>query len=57
MNNAVLRKTMGNVRKHRDFKLVAIERRRNYLVLKPNYHTKKFLLILAIEIKKKTKQR
>ena len=57
MNNAVFRKTMGNVRKHRDIKLDAIERRRNYLVLEPNYDTKKFLLILAIEIKKKTKQR
>ena len=50
MNNAVFRKTMGNVRKHRDIKLDAIERRRNYLVLEPNYDTKKFLLILAIEI-------
>ena len=57
MNNAVFRKTMGNVRKHRDIKLDAIERRRNYLVLEPNYDTKKFLLILAIEIKKKKKQR
>ena len=27
--------------KHRDFKLVKTERRRNYLVSEPNYHTKK----------------
>ena len=33
---------MENVRKHRDIKLVTIERRRNYLVSEPNYHTTKF---------------
>ena len=55
MNNAVFGKTMKNVRKHIDIKLVTTERRRNYLVSEPNYHTKKFFTenLLAIEMKKK----
>ena len=43
MNNAVLEKTMDNVRKNRDMKLVITERRRKYLVSEPNYHTRNFL--------------
>ena len=55
INNAVFGKTMENVRKHRDIKLVTTERRRNYLVSEPNYHTTKFFTenVLAIEMKKK----
>ena len=41
MNNAVFWKTMDNIRKHREIKLVTTERRRNYLVSEPNYHTTK----------------
>ena len=54
MNNAVLEKTMENVIKHRDIKLITTERRRNYLVSEPNYHTRKFFTenLLAIEIRK-----
>ena len=42
MNNAVSGKTMENVKKYRDIKPVTTERRRNYLVSEPNYHTTKF---------------
>ena len=54
MNNSVVEKTMENVRKYRNIKLVTTERRRNYLVLEPNYHTTKFFTenLLAIEMKK-----
>ena len=37
MNNAVFWKTMDNIRKHREIKLVTTERRRNCLVSEPNY--------------------
>ena len=45
---------MENVRKHRDIKLITTERRRNYLVSEPNYHTTKLFKehLLAIEMKK-----
>ena len=53
MNNTVFVKTIENVRKHRNTKFVAIERR-NYLVSEPNYHTANFFTenVLAIEISK-----
>ena len=41
MNNAVFGKSMKNVRIHRGIKLVTTERKRNYLVSEPNYHTTK----------------
>ena len=40
--NAFFGKTMDNVRKHRNVKFVTTERRRNYLVSEPNYHTTNF---------------
>ena len=39
MNNTVFRKTMENVRKHRDIKLTTTDKRRNLLASEPNYHT------------------
>ena len=57
MNNSVFGKTMENVRKHRDIKLVTTDKRRNQLVSEPNYHTTKWFSesLLAIEMKKKQK--
>ena len=54
MNNFVFGKTMENVRKHRDIKLVTAEERRTKLVSEPNYHTTKPCSenLLAIEMKK-----
>ena len=40
MDNSVFRKTMKNVRKDRDIKLVSTDKRTNQLVSQPNYHTK-----------------
>ena len=39
MNNLVFGKTMENIRKHRDIKLVTTDRKRSKLVSEPNYHT------------------
>ena len=45
---------MKNVRKYRDMKLITTERRRNFLVPGPNYHTTELFTenLLAIEMKK-----
>ena len=42
MNNAVFGKTMENMSKHRDIKVVTTETSRNYLLSEPNYHTTNF---------------
>ena len=54
MSNSAFGKTMENVRKHRNIKLVTTDKRRNHLVSEPNYHTTKCFSenLLAIEIKK-----
>ena len=54
MNSSLFGKTMENVRKHRDIKLVTTDEKRNKLVSEPNYHTTKRFSenLLAIEMKK-----
>ena len=54
INNSAFRKTMENVRKHRDIKLLTTEERRIKLVSEPNYHTEKHFSdkLLVIEMKK-----
>ena len=39
MNNSVFWKTMENIRKHRDIKLVTTDKKRSKLVSEKNYHT------------------
>ena len=53
-NNSSFGKTIKNVRKYADVKLETRERRINYLVSDPDYHTTKFFKenLLVIEIKK-----
>ena len=54
MNDFVFGKTMGNVRKHGDIKLVTTDEKRNKLVSEPNHYTTKRFSenLLAIEMKK-----
>ena len=53
MNNSDFGITMENVRKKRDIKLVTKEKRKNYLVSQPNYHSTRFFSgnLLAIEMR------
>ena len=54
MNTAVFRKTMENLRKHRDIRIVTTKCKINCLVSEPNYHTMKFFTanLLVIEMGK-----
>ena len=54
MCNSAVGKTIENVRKHIDSKLVTTDKRRNQLVSEPNYHTTKHFSenLLEIEMKK-----
>ena len=56
MNNSVFGKTMENIRKHRDIKLVTTDKKRSKLVSEPNYHTINLISEdLSITEMKKTK--
>ena len=44
MNNFVFGKSMENVKKHRDIKLITTDKRRNQEVSEPNYPTTKSFL-------------
>ena len=58
MNKSVFGKTMENIRKHRDIKLVTTDKKRNKLVSEPNYHTINLISEdLSIIEMKKTKVR
>ena len=52
MKNSVFEKTMENIRKHRDIRLITTDQRRNQLVSESNYHTTKWFSenLLAIEM-------
>ena len=54
MNNFVSGKTMKNIRKHRDIKLVTTDKKRNKLASEPNYHTARWFSenLLSMEMKK-----
>ena len=43
MNNSVFRKTMENVRNHRDIGVVTTDKQRNILASEPNYHSTKYI--------------
>ena len=52
MNNSVFGKTMESIRKHQG---ITTEKRRNYLIFEPNYHTTNFFskTVIAIETNEK----
>ena len=54
MNNSVFGKTMENIRKHRDIKLVTTDKKRSKLVSEQNYHTMNLISedLSIIEMKK-----
>ena len=54
MNNSVFGKTIENVRKNRDIRLVTTDKKRSKLVSEPNYHTMNLISenLSIIEMKK-----
>ena len=56
VNNSTFGKTIGNVRNHRDIKLVATNKKRNKMVSEPNFHSTKYFSEELLEIKTKEKK-
>ena len=54
MDNSVFGKTMENVQKHRDVKLVTTDKRSSILASEPNYHSTKYISkeLLIMEMRK-----
>ena len=54
MNNSVFGKTMENIRRQRDIKLVTTDKKKSKLVPEPNYHTINYISedLLIIEMNK-----
>ena len=57
INNTVFGKTMENVRKHWDIKLITTDKRRNLSASEPNYYATKYFSenLMAIEMNKASK--
>ena len=51
MNNAVFGKTMEDVRKHGNIKLITTDKKRIQLALGPNYHKTKYFSQNLMELK------
>ena len=54
LNNSVFGKTMENIKKHRDIKLVTTDKKKSKLVSEPNYNTINLIFedLSIIEMKK-----
>ena len=51
INSSTFRKTMENVRKHRDIKLITTDKRRKYLVSESHYDATIFFLKIYLQLK------
>lgn len=56
LNNSTFGKTIGNVRNHRDIKLVTTNKKRNKMVSEPNFHSTKHFSEELLKIKTKEKK-
>ena len=56
LSNSTFGKTIGNVRNHRDIKLVTTNKKRNKMVSEPNFHSTKHFSEELLKIKTKEKK-